>query len=579
MGRGNSSLIFSSKEDISIVLCGEAGQGIQTVEGILVQAIKMAGYHVFSSKEYMSRVRGGDNSTEIRISSNRVTAYVDRIDILLALSESAVEHLKERITPDTLIIGDDQQLKSEIEEYNLVKIPLLQSAQDLGGIIFANVIAAGALSSILNIPSEVFNQIIIDMFARKGEKIVEKDLQAGRRGYELGEELTRSGDIEVQIKKNSTVKDELLLNGTEAVGLGCLAGNCKFMASYPMTPSTPLQIFMAGNGKDFDVIFEQAEDEIAAINMSLGAFYAGARSMVATSGSGFALMAEAVGLSGMIETPVVVYVGQRPGPAVGLPTRTSQEDLNLTLYSGPGEFVRIIFAPGKLEDAFTLSHKAFNLADKYQIPVFILSDQYFAESFYNIPSLDVSSVSTDEYIIKTNKDYRRYQLTPNGISPRGIPGFGEGVVVVDSDEHDEEGHITENLSLRARMVNKRLNKKLELIEKEIIPPELVGGDDYEIMVVSWGSNYGTIKEAMEILGSDKISFLHFRQVYPLFKGTLNYLKKAKTTVIFENNASGQFANLIRLKTGFEIDKKILKYDGMPFSVEEVTENLKNVGGL
>ncbi len=571
-------MTFSSKKDISIVLCGEAGQGIQSVEGILVQAIKTAGYHVFSSKEYMSRVRGGENSTEIRISSNRVTAYVDRIDILFALSEGAVGHLKERITPDTLIIEDDQQLKSE-KEYKTVKIPLLQSAMDLGGIIFANVIAAGILSNMLNIPSEVFDLIITDMFSSKGEKIMEKDLQAGRRGYQLGEELMRSKGIKVQIKKNPEIKDDLLLNGTEAVGLGCLAGNCKFMASYPMTPSTPLQIFMAGNGKDFDVIFEQAEDEIAAINMSIGAFYAGVRAMVATSGSGFALMTEAVGLSGMSETPVVVYVGQRPGPAVGLATRTSQEDLNLTLYSGPGEFARIILAPGKFEDAFTLSHMAFNLADKFQIPVFILSDQYFAECFYNLPSLDVTSVKTDEYIIKTGENYERYKLTSNGISPRGIPGFGDGLVAIDADEHDEDGHITENLSLRGKMVDKRFSKKLMLIEKEIVPPELVGGDDYEIIVLGWGSTYGTIKEALEKLGSDKISFLHFRQVYPLFKGTLNLLKKAKTTVIFENNASAQFANLIRQETGFEIDEKILKYDGMPFSVEEVTEKLKSIGGL
>jgi len=185
--------------------------------------------------------------------------------------------------------------------------------------------------------------------------------------------------------------------------MGCLAGGCNFMSSYPMTPSTPLQMFMAQNGVEFDLIFEQAEDEIAAINMSIGAFYAGARSMIATSGSGFALMEEAIGLSGMIETPVVIYVGQRPGPAVGLPTRTSQEDLNLTLYSGPGEFARIIFAPGKFEDAFKLSQLAFNLADKYQIPVFILSDQYFAECFYNIPSLDLSDVKIENHIVKQMK--------------------------------------------------------------------------------------------------------------------------------------------------------------------------------
>jgi 2-oxoglutarate/2-oxoacid ferredoxin oxidoreductase subunit alpha len=566
----------SSKEDFSIVLCGEAGQGIQTVEGILVRAIKMGGYHVFSSKEYMSRVRGGENSTEIRISSHRVTAYVDHIDVLLALSKGAIEHLKHRISPKTIIVGDGQQLKSVEDDYNILKIPLLESAKELGGLIFANVIAAGALANILNIPISIFDQIITDMFARKGEKIVEKDLQAGRKGYKLGEDLSKSSKVNFQLEKDHAINDEILLSGTEAVGLGCLAGNCKFISSYPMTPSTPLQIFMAENGKDFDVIFEQAEDEIAAINMSIGAFYAGARSMVATSGSGFALMVEAVGLSGMTETPVVVYVGQRPGPAVGLPTRTAQEDLNLTLYSGPGEFARIIYAPGNFEDAFNLSHMAFNLADKYQIPVFILSDQYFAECYYNMPALDLSQVKTEEHIIKTDKNYMRYPLTNDGISPRGIPGFGEGLVAVDADEHDQQGHITEDLDIRTRMVDKRYRKKMALIEKEIVPPELLGSDEYTLLVIGWGSTYGTIKEARDKMSQDDISFLHFKQIYPLHPKTRNYLEKAEKTIIFENNATAQFANLIKLETGFIIDKKVLKYNGMPFSVEEVIENLDNM---
>jgi 2-oxoglutarate ferredoxin oxidoreductase subunit alpha len=563
----------SSKEDVSIVICGEAGQGIQTVESILVQAIKMGGYHVFSSKEYMSRVRGGENSTEIRISSQRLNSYVERIDILLALSDGAIDHLNQRITSETLILGDEKNLKS-VTEYDTITIPLFKSAEELGGPIFSNVIVAGVISRVLNISSEIFNEIITRMFSRKGEKIVEKDLEAGKKGHEIGEQLVKSGKIKIQLTKDPQIKYELLLSGTEAVGLGCLAGGCNFMSSYPMTPSTPLQMFMAQNGVEFDLIFEQAEDEIAALNMSIGAFYAGARSMIATSGSGFALMEEAVGLSGMIETPVVIYVGQRPGPAVGLPTRTSQEDLNLTLYSGPGEFARIIFAPGNFEDAFKLSQISFNLADKYQIPVFILSDQYFAECYYNIPSLDLSDLKIENHIVKTDENYKRYQLTPDGVSPRGIPGFGVGVVVVDSDEHDEEGHITEDLDLRAKMVEKRFTKKMEKIREEVIPPELVGNEDYEILVLGWGSTYGTIKEVVNELDSDKIAFLHFKQVYPLSSDTGKYLKKALKTIIFENNINSQFGNLIKLELGFDIDETVLKYDGMPFSVEEVTNNLK-----
>jgi 2-oxoglutarate ferredoxin oxidoreductase subunit alpha len=563
------------KEDVSIVLCGEAGQGIQTVESIMIQTVKLGGYNVCSSKEYMSRVRGGENSTQIRVSSNRVTAYVDRIDILIAISKGAIDHLKERISDNTIIMGDEETLK-DITSHDIIKVPFLKTAKSIGGPIFANIIAAGALSRILNIDKEIFDECITAMFARKGEKILEGDLKAGEEGYKVGENILKSGKLKIEIQKDGKIRDELLLDGTTVVGMGCIAGGCRFMSSYPMTPSTPLQVFIASNAKEFDIIFEQAEDEIAAINMGLGASYAGARALVATSGSGFALMEEAVGLSGMIETPIVIYVAQRPGPAVGLPTRMSQEDLDLTLYSGPGEMPRAIFAPGNFEDAFYVSQKAFNLADKYQIPVFILSDQYFADVYYNLPSIDLKDTKIENYVTKTGENYKRYELTDDGISPRGIPGFGDGFVVVDSDEHDEEGHITEDLPLRTKMVEKRLYKKLEMIQNEVIPPELVGNENYDVLVVGWGSTYGIIKEALDNLKKDNISFLAFKQVYPLHDTTKNYLEKAKKTIIFENNAKSQFGNLIKLETGFDIHEKSLKYNGMPFSVEEVTETLKDL---
>lgn len=585
---------LSKKEDISLVLCGEAGQGIQTVEAILAQAIKKSGYNIFSTKEYMSRVRGGQNSTEIRISSQRVASYVNRIDMLLALSSGAIMHLKDRISENTVILGDPEHLKIVKEDWGLgeshndgnsiIEIPLIETAQELGGLIFANVIAAGVLSHIFNIPKEIFDQIIKDMFARKGIQILEKDLEAGTEGYKIGSELAEleSDEIKISLPAESGVGAELLMNGSDAIGYGCLAGDCRFMSSYPMTPSTPLQVFMASNSHEFELVYEQAEDEIAAINMALGASYAGARSIVATSGSGFALMEEAVGLSGMIETPVVIYIGQRPGPAVGLPTRTSQEDLNLALYSGPGEFPRIIFAPGKLEDAFTLTQKAFNLAEKYQIPVFILSDQYFADCYYNIPSLPLEDEQNENYLVKSTPNYRRYLITHDGVTPRGIPGYGDGLVVVDSDEHDEEGHITENLKIRVAMVDKRL-KKLDEIREDAVPPELVGPDDYKSLVIGWGSTYWPILEALENIRKpnpdEKVSFLHFKQIYPFHKEVAEYLEKAEDVIIFENNAQGQMANLIKLETGFEIQERILKYDGMPFSVEDVEENLKEFMGI
>ena len=323
------------QEDVSIVICGEAGQGIQTVESILIQAIKFGGYHVCSTKEYMSRVRGGENSTEIRVSSKRICAYVNRIDILIAISKGSIDHLKERISNDTIIIGDEETLKN-VKNENVIKIPFLKIARDIGGPIYANVIAAGVISKILNIDKEIFDECLTSMFGRKGKKILDGDIKAGDEGYKIGENLLKSDKIKIEIEKDTQIKDELLLNGSEAVGMGCIAGGLKFMASYPMTPSSELQVFISKYGKEFNIIFEQSEDEISAINMGLGAFYAGARAMVATSGSGFALMEEGVGLARINETPIVIYLGQRPGPAVGLPTRTSQEDLYLALY-GIGE--------------------------------------------------------------------------------------------------------------------------------------------------------------------------------------------------------------------------------------------------
>lgn len=563
---------YSFQNDVSIVICGEAGQGIQTVESILINAVKFGGHHVCSTKEYMSRVRGGENSTQIRVSSKRVCAYLDRIDILIAISKGSIKHLEDKISKNTLIMGDEETLK-QVKREGVIKIPFLKTARELGGPIYANVIAAGVISKILNIDKEIFDKCIKSMFERKGPKILEGDFKAGVEGYKIGDNLLKTGLVNVEIEKDPEVKDDLLLGGSETVGLGCIASGLRFMSSYPMTPASELQVFVARYGEEFDMIFEQSEDEIAAINMGLGASYAGARAMVATSGSGFALMEEGVGLAKINETPIVIYLGQRPGPAVGLPTRTSQEDLNLALY-GYGEFPKIIFAPGKLEDAFSLTQIAFNMADKYQVPVFILSDQYFGDIFYNIPSIDSEKIEVEDHIIRTDANYKRYEFTDNGISPRGIPGFGDGVVVVDPHEHDEMGHITEDKNIRTKMVEKRL-KKLDSIKQDTIKPELVGSSEYKKLVVAWGSNYGNIVEALENLNDEELAFLYFKQVYPLDKTTINYLKQADSTIIFENNAQSQFANLIKLITDFKIDKKVLKYDGRPFSVEEIKDSLKS----
>lgn len=572
-----NALRAQKKDEVSVVLCGEAGQGIQTGEQILARCLKLSGFHVFATKEYMSRVRGGSNSTEIRISSKRVSAYLDRIDILIPFHQGAIKHVEKRITPETIVLGDKEIISkdSPLEVKEFIDIPFSKIASDIGGRIYVNIIAAGVVLGTIGVEQHLLTNFIREFFSKKSEDVIKRNIEAIKKGYEIGTQILNSGKIEFTIRSSSKIKDENLLNGSEAVGLGALAGGCKFLSSYPMSPSTGVMVFLSQQMEDFDIVVEQAEDEISAINMAIGASYGGARSMVTTSGGGFALMTEGVSLAGMLEIPVVIHLGQRPGPATGLPTRTEQADLELALYSGHGEFPRIILAPGNLKDAFFLTQKAFNLADKYQIPVFVLTDQYLIDSLMNLPLLDISDTRDENHVVKTHKGYKRYELTEDGISPRGIPGFGEGLVGVDSDEHDEEAHITEDLILREKMVDKRL-KKLDSIKKEIVPPELVGSSNYKVLITGWGSTYNVVREALQELGREDISFLHFKQVYPLYEGTKNYLQKAQINLIIENNATSQFGKLIKLYTGMDIEAKILKYNGLAFSVEEVAAEIQKI---
>lgn len=572
-----STSSIQKRDDISIVLCGEAGQGIQTVEQILTRVLKLSGFNIIGTKEYMSRVRGGSNSTQIRVSSRNVSSAVDRIDILIPLDKKALQHVGKRISPDTVILGEKDEIVGENDNGDLtvIDVPFSQIASDIGGRVYSNTVATGVIAGLFKVDRADFLNYVTTFFSGEKETIIEKNREAAKKGYEIAQELIDSGAVDIDVKKDPGSARDILINGAEAVGIGAIAGGCNFISSYPMSPSTAVLVFLSRHAEEFDIVAEQAEDEISAINMALGAWYAGARAMVTTSGGGFALMEEAVGLAGMLESPVVIHLAQRPGPATGLPTRTEQGDLQLALYSGHGEFPRIIFAPGKLEDAVFLSSMAFNLADKCQIPVFILTDQYFMDSYYNMPSLPLSDTGIVKYVVKTDKRYKRYALTKNGISPRGVPGFGSGLVSVDSDEHDEEGHITEDLDLRVKMVDKRL-AKLKEIEKDALPPELVGRGDYTTLIVGWGSTYHTIKEALGCLKRDDVSFLHFKQVFPLHRTTLSYLKKAKKVVAIEGNATAQFSHLINRQTGFNIQDKILKYSGLQFSVEEVVAQLEKL---
>jgi 2-oxoglutarate ferredoxin oxidoreductase subunit alpha len=374
----------------------------------------------------------------------------------------------------------------------------------------------------------------------------------------------------------------MLIGGTEAIAVSALASGCKFYAAYPMTPSTGIMNYLADREKEYGIVVEQAEDEIAAINMALGASFAGVRAMTGTSGGGFALMVEGVSLAAMTETPLVIAMGQRPGPATGLPTRTEQGELYMVLHAGHGEFPRFIFAPGTPEQAFFLTNKAFDLTERYQVPAFILFDTYLADTQWTYRGFDLSRMRSTDYRLRSEAfqkltGYRRHAFTESCVSPLGVPGDAKHLVVTDSDEHDEEGHINETAPMRIQMVEKRLKKSLRMKE-EPAPPFVYGDHTPDIVIACWGSLYGIVREAVdELAASYGIAMLHFSELQP-FPGTgkfnyLDFLERAKLTICVEQNATGQFARLMKSETDYEFTEHVRRFDGRPFSIEGLVKEL------
>lgn len=558
--------------DLSIVLAGEAGQGINSVETALVALFKKTGYHVYVTNEYMSRVRGGINSTSIRVACDEVKAPIKRIDILIPFEEAAFSHLKERISDETIIIGDKEKLKND----RVIDVPYQRIASDFGSKLYANSVAVGVMGAILGLEQDKVVNYLKETFAEKGDEVADKNAEAARSGYKTGKKLISEKAVTLEVSKSDIKLDNILVSGTEAIVFGAIAGGCDCAFAYPMSPSTGVFTAMATYSHKAAILVEQAEDEIAAVNMAVGAWYAGARAIVSTSGGGFALMTEGLSLAGMIESPLVIHLAQRPGPATGLPTRTEQGDLNHALYAGHGVFARAIYAPGTTQQAFELACRAFSHADQFQIPVIILTDQYFVDTSYDTAEFTLDKNKSEKHIVKTDDNYRRYEITDSGISPRGVPGYGTGFVCADSDEHDESGRITEDLDgISMKMKNKRF-KKIELIKEHSCRPEIYGPENYENLIVAWGSTYNVIAEAIDKMNDSKTAMLHFSQVYPLHKDTEFLLKKSNTLILVENNQTGQFGDLIQRETGCDFDHKILKYNGMMFTVEELIDTITEV---
>lgn len=560
-------------KEVCIVVCGQAGQGIKTIDELLTSIFHVSGFNVFSSKEYMSRIRGGMNSTQIRVSTKRVRSPLRKADILITLHKGGVAHAKKSITGKTVILGGkDAVSKEELKEGIFCDVPWKKLAEEIGDAFYANVIAAGVVAGLLGCEEETVRNYIADHFASKGGKIQKNNVAAVEKGFEKVAEVREKSEVDFTLERAEDVSHDLLMNGTAAVAYGAIAGGCNFLSFYPMSPSTGVGVTIARHAGEFGIVVEQAEDEIAAFNMCLGAWYAGARALVTTSGGGFALMVEGLSLAGMIESPAVIHLGQRPGPATGLPTRTEQGDLLFSLFAGHGEFPRVIYAPATIEQAFSLSFRAFETADKFQVPVIILTDQYLLDSYYNLPRPEINGLGVKKHVVQTDEKYRRYVRSGEVISPRGIPRHGNGVVVVDSDEHDQEGHITEDLALRIQMVDKRCDKLSGL---EDVDPVFQGKEDCHTLVVGWGSTYHVIEEALEEIGREGVGHLHVSQVYPLPGEIERCLENAKKTICIENNATGQFSRLVRMFTGREFDSHIRKYNGLPFFKDELARRLRS----
>jgi len=558
---------------VNIVIGGAAGQGLVTVGEFLSRALVRAGYAIVVTQDYQSRIRGGRNTFAIRLDPANVFAPIESIDLLVALSADTLIAHRGRLSPRALVLADaatglDGAPGLLIPYKTLCPKPL-----------YENMAALGVLGSLLCLDPAWITGLIREKFAHKDETVIAANLAvfAAAMDWTAAQKATFAC-----LAPPTQTGARLMLHGNEALALGALAAGVNFCSFYPMTPGTSVVQTIIDQADALGVVVEQAEDEIAAVVMAVGASYAGARPLVSTSGGGFALMVEGVSLSGMLETPVVIVVAQRPGPATGLPTRTEQADLDLVLYAGHGEFPRAIFAPGDVSQCFALAYRAVDAAERFQSPVFILTDQFLADSFRDAAPFDLTAlppVARPLTCVDDAAGYERYALTPSGVSPRLLPGLTEALVVLDSDEHTPDGHITEDLAVRVTMQDKRMRKSGGLA-RAALPPDVYGDPAGATLVACWGSTLGAALETAELLRErgEAACVLHFSQVWPLTPETfLPALAAARRTVMAEGNFAGQLARLIRRETGFVFDAQITRYDGLPFTAAYILDRLMEAG--
>jgi 2-oxoglutarate ferredoxin oxidoreductase subunit alpha len=576
-------------DDLNWAIGGEAGDGINSTGKIFAQALSRAGRHVYTSKDFASRIRGGYTAYKVRTSVDRVESVVDRLDVLIALTERTIDENTDELHEGSVIIYDGERTSMQDVEVpgTMVglDVPLKRLAEDAGGAIMRNVVALGAACEVVNFPIENLDEALSKRFGDKGTAIVENNQQAAR----LGQEYTAENyDREFGYDIETTDEDYVLLNGDEAIGMGALAAGCRFYSGYPITPATDVMEYLTGRIDRYGGKVVQAEDELAAINLALGAARAGARAMTATSGPGIDLMTETFGLVATTETPLVVCDVMRAGPSTGMPTKQEQGDLDMLLYGGHGEIHRLIVGPTTVAECFWKTVEAFNLAERYQMPVFLVADLALAvtEQTFTPDTFDMDEVEIDRGKIMESDDVdtwvdekERFQPhfpTADGISPRTFPGTDGGAHMTTGLEHDSLGRRTEDTEVRVEQVDKRQRKVDTAKKREEWEWREFGDPDADTLVISWGSNEGAIREAMEFLAEDgiQIRFLSVPYLFPR-PDLSEAVEAAETTVVVECNARGQFANLLE-RDVFQRVERINKYNGVRFKADELAAEITDL---
>ncbi len=571
-------------EDLNWAIGGEAGDGINSTGKIFAQALARAGRHVFTSKDFASRIRGGYTAYKVRTSVDKVQSVVDRLDILVALTERTVEENLDELHEGSIIIYDNK--RTEFDDFTppegvtALPVPLKELAEEAGGAIMRNVVALGAVCEACAFPIENLDEALEKNFGSKGEAIVENNRDAARKGANYVAE--EHADVTTEYEVETTDSDYVLLNGDEAIGMGAIAAGCRFYSGYPITPATDVMEYLKGRIEQYGGHVVQAEDELSAINMALGAARAGARSMTATSGPGIDLMAETFGLVATSETPLVITNVMRSGPSTGMPTKQEQGDLNAMLYGGHGEIPRFVLAPTTIDECFWKAVEAFNLAEKYQTPVYLTADLSLAvtEQTFSPDTFDMDEVEIDRGKIVDEEEIESWQdeqgrfqphfSTADGVSPRALPGTDGGVHMSTGLEHNALGRRTEDTDVRVEQVDKR-NRKVETArEEEDWSPLEYGNEDADTLVISWGSNEGAMVEALDYMEND-VRFISVPYIFPRPDLT-EAVESAEEVIVVECNANGQFADLIEKDTLTRV-QRVNKYNGIRYKADELADEI------